>query len=80
MSDHEYRLVAERPLWQEGQDLIVPKRNAKKAAEALRDWRRDMVTRYGPNSLDVWEAHIEIREISPWRTYPESDLPALDDS
>lgn len=71
----EFRLVAERPPWQEGRNLIVRKRDAEKAAKGLRDWRRDMAERYEPNGLDVWDAHIEAREVSPWRRYPEADLP-----
>lgn len=74
----EYRLVAERPPWQEGRGLVVAKRDAKKAAEGLRDWRRDMDERYEPNELDVWPAHIEARDVGSWLLVDEEDLPSID--
>ena len=75
MTNLEFRFVAERPPRQEGRNLIVAKSNAKKAAKALRDWRRDMAERYEPNGLAVRPAHIEAREVGPWHIYPEAELP-----
>lgn len=75
----EWRLVALRPAWQDGgsgqRHLTVAKRDAKKAAKALRGWRRDMTERYEPNGLAVWPAHIEAREVGPWRKVLDEDLP-----
>ena len=70
----EWRFVATRPEGQEGRDLIVAIRDAKRAREALDGWKRDMEERYKPNGLAVWSAHIETREVGQWREVTDADL------
>jgi hypothetical protein len=62
----EYRLVRERPSYQNGKSQrIVSKRDYTHARESLEGHYRDMI-RYEAAGIEPWHAWIEEREVSEW--------------
>lgn len=67
MTKKEYRLVVERPESQDGRRRFrYPKQSLKAAERALADHTAHAERMYEQVGLTVWEAWIEIREVSDW--------------
>lgn len=63
----EYRLVVERPEHQQGRRRFTTrKQSLEDAQRALTDHRAHAERMYEQVGLTVWEAWIEVREVSKW--------------
>ena len=67
----EYRLVVERPEHQQGKRRFTTrKRSFEDAERALDGHRAHAEHMYEQVGLTVWEAWIEVREVSKWAELP----------
>ncbi len=75
---HEYRLVVERPEYQQGKrHMRYRKQSLADAERALQSHQEHAQRMYEEVGLTVWEAWIETRDVSEWRRLDDEPVEAV---